>query len=78
MGELDGNAAGDGKAEGSITNERANAELEGRVALLTGAGSLLGGAIAGKLVDAGAKVIMAGRIAIPRAPRRRRLLRCPA
>ncbi len=35
--------------------------LEGRVALLTGAGSLLGGAIAGKLVDAGARVVMAGR-----------------
>lgn len=36
-------------------------ELEGRVAVLTGAGSLLGGAIAGKLVDAGARVVMAGR-----------------
>lgn len=38
-----------------------SAELAGRVALLTGAGSLLGGAIAGKLVDAGARVVMSGR-----------------
>jgi NAD(P)-dependent dehydrogenase (short-subunit alcohol dehydrogenase family) len=37
------------------------AELDGKVALLTGAGSLIGAAIGRKLVDAGAKVVMAGR-----------------
>lgn len=36
-------------------------ELDGKVALLTGAGSLIGAAIGRKLVDAGAKVVMAGR-----------------
>lgn len=36
-------------------------ELEGKVALLTGAGSLIGAAIGRKLVDAGAKVVMGGR-----------------
>ncbi len=35
--------------------------LDGKVALLTGAGSLVGGAIGLKLVEAGAKVVMAGR-----------------
>jgi NAD(P)-dependent dehydrogenase (short-subunit alcohol dehydrogenase family) len=44
-----------------MSGVEAGTELEGRVALLTGAGSLLGGAIAGKLVDAGARVVMAGR-----------------
>ena len=33
-------------------------ELDGKVALLTGAGSLIGGAIGKKLVDAGAMVVM--------------------
>ena len=36
-------------------------ELDGKVALLTGAGSLIGKAIGQKLVDSGAKVVMAGR-----------------
>lgn len=36
-------------------------ELDGKVAVLTGAGSLLGGAIARKLVDAGANVAMVDR-----------------
>lgn len=36
-------------------------ELDGKVALLTGAGSLLGGAIAERLVAAGARVVLAGR-----------------
>jgi NAD(P)-dependent dehydrogenase (short-subunit alcohol dehydrogenase family) len=36
-------------------------ELEGKVALLTGAGSLIGAAIGRKLVEAGAKVVMGGR-----------------
>jgi NAD(P)-dependent dehydrogenase (short-subunit alcohol dehydrogenase family) len=36
-------------------------ELDGKVALVTGAGSLLGGAIGHKLVEAGASVVMAGR-----------------
>ena len=36
-------------------------DLDGQVALVTGAGSLLGGAIGQKLVDAGAKVVLAGR-----------------
>ncbi|MEA2001085.1 MAG: SDR family oxidoreductase [Actinomycetota bacterium] len=35
--------------------------LDGKVALLTGAGSLIGAAIGRKLVEAGAKVVMAGR-----------------
>jgi NAD(P)-dependent dehydrogenase (short-subunit alcohol dehydrogenase family) len=36
-------------------------DLDGKVALLTGAGSLIGAAIGRKLVEAGAKVVMAGR-----------------
>lgn len=36
-------------------------DLENKIAVLTGAGSLLGGAIGQKLVDAGAKVVLAGR-----------------
>ncbi len=36
-------------------------ELDGKVALVTGAGSLLGGAITERLVDAGCRVVMAGR-----------------
>ena len=36
-------------------------DLDGKVALLTGAGSLVGAAIGLKLVEAGAKVVMAGR-----------------
>jgi NAD(P)-dependent dehydrogenase (short-subunit alcohol dehydrogenase family) len=37
------------------------AELDGKAALLTGAGSLIGEAIARKLVEAGANVVMGGR-----------------
>ncbi len=37
------------------------ADLDGKVALLTGAGSLIGAAIGRKLVQAGAKVVMGGR-----------------
>ena len=37
------------------------ADLHGKVALLTGAGSLVGAATARKLVEAGARVVMAGR-----------------
>jgi len=36
-------------------------ELDGKVAVVTGAGSLLGGAIGQKLAEAGAKVVMTGR-----------------
>ena len=36
-------------------------DLEGKVALLTGAGSFVGAAIAAKLVEAGAKVVLGGR-----------------
>jgi NAD(P)-dependent dehydrogenase (short-subunit alcohol dehydrogenase family) len=36
-------------------------DLDGKVALLTGAGSLVGTAIAAKLVEAGARVVMGGR-----------------
>lgn len=36
-------------------------ELEGKVALLTGAGSFVGAAIAAKLVEAGARVVLGGR-----------------
>ncbi len=36
-------------------------ELDGKVALLTGAGSLIGAAIGRKLVDDGARVVMGGR-----------------
>jgi NAD(P)-dependent dehydrogenase (short-subunit alcohol dehydrogenase family) len=37
------------------------AELEGKVALLSGAGSFVGAAIAAKLVEAGARVVLGGR-----------------
>ncbi len=36
-------------------------DLDGKVALLTGAGSLIGAAVGRKLVEAGAKVVMGGR-----------------
>jgi NAD(P)-dependent dehydrogenase (short-subunit alcohol dehydrogenase family) len=36
-------------------------DLDGKVALVTGAGSYVGAAIAAKLVDAGGKVVLGGR-----------------
>jgi len=49
------------EANGHVPERTSTGELDGNVALLTGAGSLLGGAIAGRLADAGARVVLAGR-----------------